>query len=183
MTLANRITFARLAMTPVFATLLFMYSPEREWMRPVGLSVYVVAALSDMLDGWIARRFNQRSELGARLDPMADKLMVNLGFIFVASNPHFDPGIPLWFPVIVLVRDLILVLGATLITEYIGAFSVHPHIIGKLTTAFHMAALIGVLLALPFMHYFLLVTVVVTVLSLLDYIVSAAWAVHRHKAA
>lgn len=117
MTLANRITLARLVLIPLMAGLLFFYGPEREYLRTVALLVYAVASVSDFFDGYIARHWDQHSELGARLDPLADKLLVNLGYTFVAANPHFHPGIPLWFPPLLLLRDTWIIFGAIYILK------------------------------------------------------------------
>ncbi len=170
MTLANQITFSRLGMIPVFTSLVWFYSPEREWVRWAAVGVYVVAALSDVLDGYVARRFKQRTKLGTRLDPLADKLIVNLGFVFLAANDYFGEMVPLWFPVVVLSRDVGIVMGAFLINECYGPVKVAPRVLGKLTTTFQMATLVAVLLRVSFAYPLLLVTVVMCVLSYADYL-------------
>ena len=170
MTLANRITMFRVVMIPVFALLVFYYSRDRDHLRFIALGVYVAAAVSDFLDGFVARRLNQHSKLGARLDPLADKLIVNLGFVLVAANPEFDPGIPLWFPVIILTRDVAIVMGAFLINEYFGPAKVQPRVWGKITTAFPMSAMIAVLLQLSLTPYLLAATLGFTLISMADYV-------------
>lgn len=157
-------------MIPVFALLVFYYTRERDHLRFIALAVYVAAAISDSLDGYVARRLNQHSKLGARLDPLADKLIVNLGFVLVAANPDFDPGIPLWFPVIILGRDVVIVMGAFLINEYFGPVKVHPRIWGKITTVFQMSAMISVLLQLFLTPYLLAATLGFTFISMADYL-------------
>lgn len=169
-TLANRITFFRLFAVPVFCLLIFFYAPEREWLRWAALALYALAGLSDALDGFVARRLNQRSELGARLDPLADKLTINLGLVFVASNAHFEPAIPLWFPVIVLTRDIVIVLGALLINEFYGPVRVKPRISGKITTVLQIATLIGFLLGVSFAPELMTLALVATLFSFADYI-------------
>lgn len=169
-TIANKITILRVLLIPVFLVLIYCYTPDREWLRHVALGVYITAALSDILDGYVARRFNQRTAFGARLDPLADKLIVNLGFVFLAVNPTFSAVVPMWFPVVVLVRDAIIVLGAFAINEYFGPMKVKPRWTGKATTVFQMSTLIGVLLGVWFAPQLLLVTMAVSVASLLDYI-------------
>jgi len=108
--------------------------------------------------------------LGARLDPLADKLIVNLGFVFIAANPHFDPDVPLWFPVLILTRDVVIVMGAYLINERIGPLKVNPRLSGKLTTIVQMSTLIGVLLAVPFLDYLIAATLILTLVSMADYL-------------
>ncbi len=169
-TIANKITIFRVLMIPVFVVLVYCYTQEREWLRHIALGVYVSASLSDILDGYVARRLNQRTAFGARLDPLADKLIVNLGFVFLAANEQFEPAIPLWFPVCVLSRDIIIVMGAYTINEYFGPVVVKPRWTGKATTVCQMSTLIAFLLGVPFAPHLLLLTLAVTVFSLLDYV-------------
>lgn len=180
MNLATRITVFRLLLIPVFLLLVYAYSHEQEWMRKVALWVYVCAAISDILDGYIARHFNQTSKLGSRLDPLADKLMISLGFVFLAANVNFDdavplwfPGervVPLWFPVVVVGRDIVIVMGAFTINKYFRPVKVKPRWSGKMTTVFQISTLIGVLLGVWFAPYLILVTLGVSLFSLVDYI-------------
>ena len=166
-------------MIPVFLTLIYVYTHEREWVRQVALWIYVVAALSDILDGYIARRYDQKSEFGARLDPLADKLMINLGFIFIAANVAFDdpvPGwypdahvVPMWFPVFVLARDIIIVMGAYAIDKHFGPLELKPRVTGRLTTISQITALIGVLLGVWFAGYLIAACFIISLVGLIDY--------------
>ena len=182
MTLANRITCFRICMIPAFVSLIFEYTPERAWLRQAALGVYLLAAISDGLDGYIARRFNQRTALGARLDPLADKLLINLGLVFVAANPNFTPAIPMWFPVLILARDVLIVLGALLIRERYGNLKVKPLWTGKLTTALQLCTLIGVLIPVPRADLLVWATVAVTILSAVHYIAYGIHEAGRRKA-
>jgi cardiolipin synthase len=168
-TLANRITIFRLFMAPLFIALIYGYSPEREWLRFFALGVYAVAALSDLIDGFIARRFQQQTKLGARLDPLADKLLINLGFVFVAANNHFDPEIPMEFAAVVAFRDVTLVVAAYLINKRVRQIEIKPRFLGKMTAVFQMVVLLAVLFKLQATSYFMYATLVVTLLSLVDY--------------
>jgi CDP-diacylglycerol--glycerol-3-phosphate 3-phosphatidyltransferase len=149
MTLANRITLFRLAMVPVFCTMVYLYTADLYLLRAAAAVVYALAAVSDTLDGWVARRYKQESALGRRLDPLADKLLINLGFVFMAANEQFVPHVPMWFPVAVLARDVFIVMGAWLINEKFGPVRVNPRFSGKATTALQMFTLIALILALP----------------------------------
>lgn len=170
MNLANRITLVRLALIPVLCAVIFFYSPDLPWLRPLALLLYGLAAFTDLLDGWVARRFNQRTRLGMRLDPLADKLLVNLGFVYIAANPAFDPGVPLWFPVPIMVRDIIVVVGALLLNAYVGPVVIKVRIIGKLTTVFHNGTLFLALAGAPFLPWALWLTAAFTVASCAQYI-------------
>ncbi|MBX7256237.1 MAG: CDP-alcohol phosphatidyltransferase family protein [Candidatus Hydrogenedentes bacterium] len=172
MTLANRITIGRLVLIPVFIVLIMSYTREEPFFRIAALVTFIVAAVSDGIDGFVARAYNQKSKLGAVLDPLADKLLVNLAFVFLAVNDQLRTPIPAWFPVVILSRDAIIVIGAYLINEYFGPVRVRPQISGKLTTTFQMALIISVLLELNprFVWGFLIATLVVSVFSFVDYL-------------
>src|SRR5262245_59519736 len=117
MTTANKITILRILLVPFFIVQVLYYaeateSAAREWYRLAALLTFATAALFDALDGYIARRYNQRSELGAILDPLADKLL--LVFAIVLLSRHDKPSldrIPFWFTMTVIGRDVILLLG------------------------------------------------------------------------
>lgn len=170
MTLANKITLFRLTLIPVFLILLMYSSQEAPEYRYAALAVFVMASLSDALDGFVARAYNQKSKLGAVLDPLADKLLVNLAFVFMSVNPVTAETIPRWFPVIVLSRDVIIVLGGYLINEHFGPLRVRPRLGGKLNTVFQMALVIGALLDVGFAWHLMIATTAVSILSFFDYI-------------
>ncbi|MBI2433323.1 MAG: CDP-alcohol phosphatidyltransferase family protein [Candidatus Hydrogenedentes bacterium] len=170
MTLANRITIFRLSLIPVLCVCIFFYSREREWLRWAALGVYVFVAVSDFADGFIARRYQQRSRLGARLDPLADKLVVNLGLVFLAANWEFGPRLPMWFPVFILGRDIFIVMGAYTIKVYAGKLRVEPRFSGKLSTAFQIATIIGMLLGVSFLPFLYYSTVAVSLYAVLGYV-------------
>lgn len=171
-TLANRITIGRVLLIPVFVVLIMTYTRGEPWIRHLALVVYIIAALSDALDGFIARAYNQKTRLGAVLDPLADKLMINLGFIFIAVSDQFAVKVPGWFPVIVLMRDAIIVTGSYLINEFYGPVRVRARISGKINTVFQMSTMIAILMELRFAYALLLITVVISVVSLIDYVIA-----------
>ncbi len=182
MTTANKITLSRLVLLPVFLYCIFGYGPEREALRTAALFIYVLAALSDLIDGWYARRFNQSSRLGKRLDPLADKLLINLGYVFVAANPHFSPGVPLWAPPLFLARDVYIVLGAYFINERYGPFKVAPRLSGKTTTALQMAAMVSVLASLRLTYPLLFGALAASAWSAVDYFIAGYMQVQEKKA-
>ena len=169
MTLANRITLFRLAMVPVFCTMVYLYTADLYLLRAAAAVVYALASISDALDGWVARRYKQESALGRRLDPLADKLLISLGFVFMAANEQFVPHVPMWFPVAVLARDVFIVMGAWLINEKFGPVRVKPRIAGKATTALQMVTLIALILALPGSALLIWINLAFCVWSAADY--------------
>lgn len=138
MNLPNLITLFRILLTPVFINLL-IYG-YHGW----ALTVFLVASLTDSLDGLIARIANQRTRLGAYLDPMADKLLLTASFVTLAVL-HV---IPTWSVVIVVSRDLILILGALALYLTQSLQEISPTFLGKSTTTVQLIYVIMVL-AIP----------------------------------
>src|SRR3954469_23746977 len=152
MTTANKITVIRILMIPVFVTLAIYYgeSVQRadpiEWQRFTAIIVFLVAAVSDGLDGYVARRYNQRSSLGVILDPIADKGLLLSGIITLSisnwsyNNPDYGK-FPVWFPVLVITRDAVILVGAAILHILNGKVRVRPHWTGKIATVLQMVAI------------------------------------------
>ncbi len=133
--LPNFITVVRILLTPLFV--IFM---QRE-MFPAAILIFTIAGISDGLDGFIARCFNQRTELGAYLDPIADKFLLMASFITLGIQQH----IPGWVAVIVISRDIVIVMGIAVLTIMDIKFRIRPSMVSKVTT---FAQLTTVLLTL-----------------------------------
>jgi CDP-diacylglycerol--glycerol-3-phosphate 3-phosphatidyltransferase len=108
---------------------------------------FAVAAISDGVDGYIARRYNQRSELGAILDPLADKLLLVAGVVLLSLNnsPHLA-RLPLWLTGTILGRDVLLMIGAIVIHHACGRVTVRPIFTGKIATVLQMTCVLWGLL-------------------------------------
>ena len=148
MTTANKITIFRIVLVPFFIVQVLYYVEDgNEWNRFFALLSFAVASISDGLDGYIARRYHQRSELGAILDPLADKLLLVSAIVILSLNnhPYFD-RFPLYLAGAVLGRDMILLIGSGVIYYFIGKVAVRPRLIGKIATVFQMMAVIWALL-------------------------------------
>lgn len=154
MTLASKITLGRLLLVPVFAVLAIYYgrsvaagSPQ-EWLRWSALAAFITAAASDGIDGWIARRFNQRSKFGAIIDPIADKTLL-LTAVITLTLVDWGPGgwrLPVWFTALVIVRDCI-ILGGINVLHFTGhSVRISPQWSGKVCTVALMVALGWVML-------------------------------------
>jgi cardiolipin synthase len=135
LTLPNQITFLRLALLPVYFIVIF-YGHYR-W----SLGLLLVAGLSDALDGQLARRLNQKSELGAFLDPIADKLLLTGSYLILALH-H---GIPWWLTILVLARDVIIVMIAAVILLVMSYRTFPPTIYGKATTIVQIILVVAVI--------------------------------------
>jgi cardiolipin synthase len=135
-TVPNQITLLRLGFLPVFLTLI---SYDRyQW----ALLVLVVAGLTDLFDGWLARRLNQHSSLGAYLDPIADKLLLSSSFVILA----YKQKIAWWVTIIVLSRDILILVVAIVIILISGYRPFPPSIFGKLTTFFEIILVFTIIL-------------------------------------
>lgn len=151
MTTANKITLARIALIPVFVLLAVFYggtvadgSPQ-ESLRWWAVAAFAVASLSDGLDGWVARRWNQRTELGVILDPIADKGLL-LAAVITLGFSHWAVGLPRWFAVLVVTRDVVVLAGTLVLILLEGKVAVRPTWTGKAATALQMITLIFVML-------------------------------------
>jgi CDP-diacylglycerol--glycerol-3-phosphate 3-phosphatidyltransferase len=163
MTTANKITVVRILMIPAFVTMAIYYgqSIQRhdalEWQRFTAIAIFLIAAVSDGLDGYIARRYKQRSALGAILDPIADKGLLLSGIITLSiSNwSEVDPDygrFPAWFPVLVITRDAVILVGAIILHYFIGnKMRIKPSWTGKVATVCQMCAIAWVMLQLHFL--------------------------------
>ena len=161
MTTANKITIVRILMIPAFVTMAIYYgqSVQRgeplEWQRFTAIAIFLIAAISDGLDGYVARRYNQRSALGVILDPIADKGLLLSGIITLSiSNwSETDPTygrFPAWFPVLIITRDAVIVVGSVVLHLLNGKVQVRPSWTGKVATVLQMAAIAWVMLQLRF---------------------------------
>jgi CDP-diacylglycerol--glycerol-3-phosphate 3-phosphatidyltransferase len=150
MTTANKITILRILAVPFFIVQLLYYVDNgNEIHRWLAVVSFALAAICDGVDGYIARRFNQKSELGAVLDPLADKLLLVSAIILLSrrNDPYLD-RVPLWLTGLIIGRDVILVLGWGVIYFTVERVVVHPNLIGKAATVFQMIAVVAILLKL-----------------------------------
>src|SRR2546428_10470775 len=117
MTTANKITILRILLIPFFVVqVLYYVKSGQELHRLLAILSFAVAAICDGVDGYIARRYNQFSELGAILDPLADKLLLVSGVVLLTFNnqPHLG-SIPLWLTGTIIGRDVLILIGMIVI--------------------------------------------------------------------
>lgn len=141
LTLANQMTLLRLGLVPAFVILL-LYG-RVGW----AFAVFVAAGITDALDGLVARRRNQRTALGALLDPMADKLLLVSAFV-VLTLPGLGlvNRLPVWLTVLVISRDVAIVVTVAIISLTVGHRSFPPTIYGKVATGVYIVTVAIVLL-------------------------------------
>jgi cardiolipin synthase len=133
LTAANQLTITRMLLIPAFVILL-LYG-YRGW----ALVTFFAAALTDMLDGLIARWTGQKTTLGAWLDPMADKLLLVTMFVML-TLPDIGSAnrLPLWFTVLVISRDVAIVVTVAVVNLAVGRRTFRPSMYGKIATAMYV---------------------------------------------
>jgi len=148
MTTANKITILRILLIPFFVVEIIYYvRTGNEDFRLAGLLSFAVAAILDGVDGYVARHYNQWSELGTILDPLADKLLLISAIVVLSfdNSPRFGQ-IPFWLTGTIIGRDLLLGLGAVVVRLVVGEITVRPRLTGKLATVLQMTVVIWLLL-------------------------------------
>ena len=130
LTIANQLTILRIMLIPAFVLLLVYGYPG--W----SLLVFMFAGITDALDGLIARRAGQRTNLGAWLDPMADKLLLLTSFIVLTiPGIPLTNHVPLWLTVSVISRDVVIIGVVAIVNLAMGPRTFRPSVWGKMTTA------------------------------------------------
>jgi CDP-diacylglycerol--glycerol-3-phosphate 3-phosphatidyltransferase len=152
MTTANKVTILRILLIPFFVVEMIYYvRTGNEYFRLAGLLSFAVASILDGVDGYIARRYHQWSELGTILDPLADKLLLVSAIVLLNfDNAPYLRQIPLWLTGIIIGRDLLLGIGAVVVRLIVGRITVRPHLTGKMATVFQMLAVAWILLRWDF---------------------------------
>ncbi|MEW6364040.1 MAG: CDP-alcohol phosphatidyltransferase family protein [Acidobacteriota bacterium] len=171
LTFPNQLTLLRMVFVPVFIMAL-IYDQEG-W----ALLVFVLAGITDALDGLLARVLDQKTTLGAFLDPMADKLLITAAFVLL-SIPSVNPAntIPLWLTILVISRDVIISLSALFIHMSYGRRKFPPSRLGKTATLVDIGAVFVVLwlnyrgLQPAAIQWVFLITLAITLLSGFHYL-------------
>jgi CDP-diacylglycerol--glycerol-3-phosphate 3-phosphatidyltransferase/cardiolipin synthase len=188
LTLATKVTIVRILGIPVFILMLIYYKMSLAAGEPVdayrlwGLTLFVLIAVTDALDGFLARSRDEETRLGAILDPIADKALLLSAIILLTrpSLPELNPQFPVWFTLIIISRDVVLVAGSYLIHWMTGHVEVRPRLTGKIATCLQMAAIIAALI--PVMPVFYPVTIAAALFTLISgvlYIIDGARQLER----
>lgn len=171
MTLANQLTILRICLVPLLVILLVygFYG----W----GLTVFVVAGITDALDGLVARIRHERTELGTLLDPLADKLLVTSSLIVLSlPSSHLAVRIPPWIAILSISRDAGILLAVLVFNLVTARRSFPPNLLGKVTTLVHLVTIVWVIgcnyvtVQSPVTDYLLAATVVFVVASGVQYL-------------
>jgi CDP-diacylglycerol--glycerol-3-phosphate 3-phosphatidyltransferase len=152
----NRITITRIILVvPFVICLLYLNDPWSGW-RYLTLALFVVMAVSDALDGFLARHLGESTPLGRFLDPVGDKLLVTSAVLLLSIEATAVPGfrLPSWVPVIAIGKDALTVIGFLVVFAATGQFFIQPRIWGKACTVIQLL-MIGYGLAAPDMPVWL----------------------------
>jgi cardiolipin synthase len=188
--LANRLTLLRIFLVPGLAVAML------DGRHVLAFALFAVAAVTDAIDGIVARRLNQRTTLGAILDPLADKALLLTAFVLTGSEQDPFIGLPNWLVAAVVFRDILIVVGVGVIHLLTGHVRWGPSWISKVTTNAQIytvaAALLancliglgaadGAIAALRWLlHVLIWATLVTTVASGLDYTIRGARMLSEH---
>ncbi|NQT91009.1 MAG: CDP-alcohol phosphatidyltransferase family protein [Candidatus Omnitrophica bacterium] len=172
MGLANKITIARILLVPALLLCLLYYSAEYDFLRFIALAIFLVCGVADAIDGYVARRFYQKTELGTMLDPIADKLLILTAFISLSIMKNIPAAsrIPPWLTTLVISRDGIIILGTVLIFLMVKKIDIKPSIPGKITTFFQMVTVLLSLLQIDLIYLFWWITAITTIISGAGYV-------------
>lgn len=152
---ATRITIVRILLIAPFVSLMLKINDPnlseglRNTMRYLAVLIFLVMAVSDGIDGYLARRKNQTTRLGAFLDPIADKLLITCACLLLASRSGHVPGFLLPPTVVVLIigKDLFLLIGFVIVYLITSQIHIAPAFIGKLATALQLSMVTAILIA------------------------------------
>ena len=129
MSIPNIITLGRIILVPVIVWAIVSSQME------IAFAIFVIAGVSDAVDGFLAKRFNMASELGALLDPLADKALLTSVYVTLGYEGHMAS----WLVILVVFRDVLIIGGAILYQTITGALKMRPLLVSKINTAAQIA--------------------------------------------
>ena len=168
MNLPNKLTILRVIMIPFFVLALLYNGGENQTLRYVAAAIFIIASLTDMLDGKIARKYNLVTNFGKFMDPLADKLLVCSALICLVELKE----LPAWMVIVIISREFI-ISGFRLVASDNGV-GIAASYWGKFKTTFQMIAVVLLIVGIPALSMVttavVWIALVLTVISLVDYI-------------
>jgi cardiolipin synthase (CMP-forming) len=178
MNVANQLTLLRIFLVPTFLGCLLYWTPERDYLISVAFVIFTLAAITDAMDGYLAKRLRIKTRIGSFLDPLADKFLLLTAYTVLTFSFHIPSPIhiPVWLTLLVIFRDLLILTGAGLIYMLNTRLDPRPNFLGKITTVVQMLTIMIVLLNLPrgLINVSFLITGLFTLISGASYIRIAA---------
>lgn len=168
MNLPNKLTILRVIMIPFFVLALLYNGGENQTLRYVAAAIFIIASLTDMLDGKIARKYNLVTNFGKFMDPLADKLLVCSALICLVELKE----LPAWMVIVIISREFIIT-GFRLVASDNGVVIAASYW-GKFKTTFQMIAVVLLIVGIPALSMVttavVWIALILTVISLVDYI-------------
>ena len=168
MNLPNKLTILRVIMIPFFVLALLYNGGENQTLRYVAAAIFIIASLTDMLDGKIARKYNLVTNFGKFMDPLADKLLVCSALICLVELKE----LPAWMVIVIISREFI-ISGFRLVASDNGVVIAASYW-GKFKTTFQMIAVVLLIVGIPARSMVttavVWIALILTVISLVDYI-------------
>ena len=168
MNLPNKLTILRVIMIPFFVLALLYNGGENQTLRYVAATIFIIASLTDMLDGKIARKYNLVTNFGKFMDPLADKLLVCSALICLVELKE----LPAWMVIVIISREFI-ISGFRLVASDNGVVIAASYW-GKFKTTFQMIAVVLLIVGIPALSMVttavVWIALILTVISLVDYI-------------
>ena len=168
MNLPNKLTILRVIMIPFFVVALLYDGGENQTLRYVAAAIFIIASLTDMLDGKIARKYNLVTNFGKFMDPLADKLLVCSALICLVELKE----LPAWMVIVIISREFI-ISGFRLVASDNGVVIAASYW-GKFKTTFQMIAVVLLIVGIPALSMVtpavVWIALILTVISLVDYI-------------
>lgn len=168
------ISMFRLLLVPVFI-FAFNYGMERGTVL-YPILVFILSGLSDILDGYIARKYNMMTDLGAALDPLADKLMLITALICFTYSKH----IPIWIVLIVSLKEILMIIGGFI--SYREGIVTKANVFGKVATMLFHISIVTFLFSDKLAYIFLVVSIIISVIAFFNYL-NLTLEKHREKKA
>lgn len=187
-TISNFLTLTRITLTPIICSFLMMQQWHIAW------TLFVIAAITDLLDGFFARLLQQQTFLGACLDPIADKFLIVSVFFTLALARSVLFAVPTWFATLILCKELMVICGTIMVYCIQGFVVIKPTFLGKITTTIQMIFIAWVF-ACYFFHWMpiktfncMLVLMLILVVGCLTQYAQQAWPIigrvllfHQHS--
>ncbi len=161
---SNIITIIRILLIPVFAAFLLSNLPYKDY---IAAFVFIILSLSDALDGYIARKNKEITEIGKILDPIADKLLIGVALIFLIGR-----GVDAWMAIAIITREVIITVIRLI--ALVSGIVISASILGKIKTISQTIAIIAVILNIPYNGHLMLIAVIITLVSGIDYLIKAS---------
>ncbi|MBN1521907.1 MAG: CDP-alcohol phosphatidyltransferase family protein [Candidatus Aureabacteria bacterium] len=179
MNLPNRLTIFRMMLVPVFLAFMVKFKNSADYRYLLAsLLVFTFAAATDALDGLLARLRNQKTELGALLDPLADKFLLSSAAILLSLRLPLPVILPSWYAILVISRDIFILTGISIITMLKKEIIIRPSFLSKITTFLQMVTIIWIMLLLPKPHILWYISALFTFVSAIGYLIEGSRKIH-----